>query len=84
MGNRVNSVCPGAVDGPRQRAILEHAAKAQGRTFEEVAAVKKANSPLHTFVPPQRVADVVAFLCSEEASMMTGQDINVSAGAWMC
>lgn len=83
-GIRVNSVCPGAVDGPRQRAILEHAAKAQGRTFEEVAAVKKANSPLHTFVPPQRVADVVAFLCSEEASMMTGQDINVSAGAWMC
>ena len=82
-GIRVNSVCPGAVDGPRQRAILEHAAKAQGKTYEEVAAVKKAVSPLNTFVPPASVADVVVFLCSPQASMMTGQDINVSAGAWM-
>jgi hypothetical protein len=26
---------------------------------------------------------VVAFLCSEDAAMMTGQDINVSAGTVM-
>lgn len=82
-GIRVNTVCPGAVDGPRQNAILEHAAKAQGKSFEEVAAAKKSASPLHTFVPPQSVADVVSFLASAEASMMTGQDINVSAGVWM-
>lgn len=82
-GIRVNTVCPGAVDGPRQQAVLEHAARAQGKSFEEVASAKKSASPLHTFVPPQAVAGVVSFLCSEEASMMTGQDINVSAGVWM-
>lgn len=83
-GIRVNTVCPGAVDGPRQQAILKHTAQAQGKSYEEVAAVKKAVSPLNTFVAPQAVADVIVFLCSEQARMMTGQDINISAGAWMC
>ena len=83
-GIRVNAVCPGAVDGPRQRRVLEHAATAQGKSLEEVTAAKLSASPLHTFVPPGAVADVVAFLCSEEAALMTGQDINVSAGVWMC
>ena len=80
---RVNTVCPGAVDGPRQRAILEHAAKAQNKSLAEITALKTAASPLGTFVPPSSVADVVTFLCSPAAAMMTGQDINVSAGAWM-
>lgn len=82
-GIRVNSVCPGAVAGSRQEAVLHHAAKAQGKSYEEVACSKKALSPLHTFVPPSSVADVVTFLCTEQAAMMTGQDINVSAGVWM-
>lgn len=82
-GIRVNTVCPGPVDGPRQLTVLEHTARAQGKSIEEVMSAKKAASPLHTFVTPQSVADVVSFLCSAEASMMTGQDINVSAGLWM-
>ena len=81
---RVNTVCPGAVDGPRQRMVIQHAAEAQHRNFEDVEREKKRASPLNTFVPSSSIADVVAFLCSDAASMMTGQDINVSAGAWMC
>lgn len=81
---RVNTICPGAVAGPRQDAILQHAAAAAGITFEEAAARKKKNSPLNSFVPPSQIAEVAAFLCSDSAALMTGQDINVSAGAWMC
>ena len=81
---RVNALCPGAVEGPRQDAILRHAAEVAGITFEEAVARKKKNSPLNTFVPPAQIADVAAFLCSDKAAFMTGQDINVSAGAWMC
>ena len=81
---RVNTLCPGAVEGPRQDAILMHAAQAAGISFEEAAARKKKNSPLNSFVPPSQIADVAAFLCSDQAALMTGQDINVSAGAWMC
>ena len=81
---RVNALCPGAVEGPRQDAILHHAAEAAGISFEEAVARKKKNSPLNSFVPPSQIAEVAAFLCSDNAALMTGQDINVSAGAWMC
>ena len=64
--------------------VIQHAAEAQHRNFEDVEREKKRASPLNTFVPSSSIADVVAFLCSDAASMMTGQDINVSAGAWMC
>jgi NAD(P)-dependent dehydrogenase (short-subunit alcohol dehydrogenase family) len=36
--------------------------------------------PLGRFAMPEDVADVVAFLCSEEARFITGQSINVSGG----
>lgn len=80
---RVNSVSPGAVDGKRQRDILKHAAQAQHKKLEEVTAQKMAASPLNTFVTPSAIADAVAFLCSPAGAMITGQDINVSAGAFM-
>jgi NAD(P)-dependent dehydrogenase (short-subunit alcohol dehydrogenase family) len=83
FGIRVNAVCPGAVDGPRQEMILRRAAEQAGISYEKAAEDKKAASPLHTFVPPTAVAEVVTFLCGSGSAMMTGQDINVSAGAVM-
>ena len=38
---------------------------------------------LNTFVDPKYVAGVVAFLCSDDAAMITGQDINVCGGSIM-
>jgi enoyl-[acyl-carrier-protein] reductase (NADH) len=45
--------------------------------------MKAELSPLKTLVDPKYIGAVVAFLCSEDAAMMTGQDINVSAGVVM-
>jgi NAD(P)-dependent dehydrogenase (short-subunit alcohol dehydrogenase family) len=80
---RVNSVCPGAVAGPRQESVLKAASRATGKSVEELAAAKAAASPLNTLVDADDVADMVSFLCSSEAAAVTGQDINVSAGAVM-
>jgi NAD(P)-dependent dehydrogenase (short-subunit alcohol dehydrogenase family) len=80
---RVNSVCPGAVAGPRQEGILREASRATGKSVAELAAAKTAASPLNTLVDADDVAAMVAFLCSPDAAAVTGQDINVSAGAVM-
>jgi NAD(P)-dependent dehydrogenase (short-subunit alcohol dehydrogenase family) len=62
---------------------MEGIMKFSGKSREQVMAERAAASPLRTFIDPKYVAAVVAFLCSEDAAMMTGQDINVSAGTVM-
>jgi len=80
---RVNAVCPGAVTGPRQDQVYAGIMRFTGKTREQVMAERAELSALKTFVDPAHVAGVVAFLCSPDAAMMTGQDVNVSAGAVM-
>jgi NAD(P)-dependent dehydrogenase (short-subunit alcohol dehydrogenase family) len=80
---RVNAVCPGSVTGPRQSRVFDGIMQFTGKSREQVMTERAALSPLKTFVDPAHVAAVVAFLCTDDAAMMTGQDINVSAGAVM-
>jgi len=80
---RVNSICPGAILGERQQFVNKSLAKAKGRSIEEVKQEKLESSPLRSFVDPKYVAAMVSFLCSDDAAMITGQDINVSAGVVM-
>jgi NAD(P)-dependent dehydrogenase (short-subunit alcohol dehydrogenase family) len=80
---RVNAVCPAGVTGKRLDRVYEGIMKHTGKTREEVIAERIGVSPLQSFVDPKYIAAVVAFLCSEDAAMMTGQDINISGGAVM-
>jgi len=80
---RVNTVCPGAVAGPRYDRVVEGVMKFSGKSREQVIAERMEASPLKGFVEGRHIAAVVAFLCSEDAAMMTGQDINVTGGTIM-
>jgi NAD(P)-dependent dehydrogenase (short-subunit alcohol dehydrogenase family) len=79
----VNAVCPGSVDGPRIRRVFEEKARATGRSYEAVRAEAEGQSPRDELVSREDVANAVAFLCSDDADRMTGQDLNVSAGKVM-
>lgn len=80
---RVNSVCPGSVEGPRQKLVYQGIMKYSGKSYDEILKEKLESTPLGKLISPKSVAAVVSFLCSEDASMMTGQDINVSGGRIM-
>jgi len=74
-GIRVNSVAPGPIVTP----IL-------GRTglpkeaVDEFAKDIAAKVPMKRFGQPEEVAGVVAFLASQDASYITGEEINVDGG----
>jgi NAD(P)-dependent dehydrogenase (short-subunit alcohol dehydrogenase family) len=80
---RVNAICPGSVTGDRQKLVFEGIAKYSGKSYEEVVEERLKTTPLRSLIDPKHVASVVSFLCSDDAVMMTGQDINVTGGRIM-
>jgi NAD(P)-dependent dehydrogenase (short-subunit alcohol dehydrogenase family) len=81
-GIRVNCIAPGAVQGERIQRVIEATAKSMGLTVEEFRA-KSSGSPsaLGRIVTEEEVADVAVYLASDKSSGITGQTINVDAGA---
>lgn len=70
-GIRVNAVCPGIIDTP----MIERAA-----SDPQFRALLLAMEPVNRLGTPQEVANVVAWLCSDEASFMTGVPMPVDGG----
>lgn len=80
-GILVNTVCPGYTRTGRLEELMAHRAAAAGTTPERVLADLAAAVPLRRVAEPEEFAAVVAFLCSERASYLTGATIPVDGGA---
>lgn len=80
----VNAVCPGPVEGPRLSDVIREQAQATGRSVEEERAVSfEGPTARGELVQREDVAELVAFLSSDAATRITGQDVNVSSGMVM-
>jgi NAD(P)-dependent dehydrogenase (short-subunit alcohol dehydrogenase family) len=75
-GIRVNAVCPGEVDTPMLRA----AGRPRPLTDEEARDLGERVVPMGRLARPEEIARMVLFLCSEEASYVTGAMHYVDAG----
>jgi NAD(P)-dependent dehydrogenase (short-subunit alcohol dehydrogenase family) len=80
---RVNAVCPGPIEGDRIEDVMAHHAEVEGKTISEIRRVWESAAPMNRFIDPEEVASVMLFLCSNEASAMTGQALNVTGGFLM-
>jgi NAD(P)-dependent dehydrogenase (short-subunit alcohol dehydrogenase family) len=80
---RVNAVCPGAVSGPRIEDVVRKQAAARGISEDAALAAFTGSSPLGRLVDADEVARACAFLASDGAGAITGEDLNVTAGVVM-
>ena len=76
----VNCVCPSPVDTAMWHQIDYVEGPQAGFAPGEFTKMRLQSVPLGRLAQPEEVAAVVAFLCSPDASYMTGQAINVSGG----
>ncbi len=80
-GILVNNVCPGYTRTARLDEVTHERARAAGTTPEKVLAGLAQTTPLGRIAEPEEFAAVVAFLCSERASYLTGATIPIDGGA---
>ena len=72
---RCVAVCPGSVDTPMLRWSINQAP--DPRALEDVL---NAMHPLDRIARPEEVAELIAFLCSDQAGFITGQAYRIDGG----
>jgi 3-oxoacyl-[acyl-carrier protein] reductase len=72
----VNAVAPGFIE----TRMTEATARRQGVDWEEYKKLAAERIPLRRTGVPRDIANVIAFLCSDESSYMTGQTLYVAGG----
>ncbi len=76
-GIRVNAICPGSVEGPRMEGVLEREAEAKGMSRDQVYAGYVSGTSMRSFVEGADIANMVVFLGSDAAKLVSGQVIAV-------
>jgi len=81
-GVTINNLLPGSFDTDRLRATMEGGARKSGKSFEQVREARLATVPARRFGTPEEFGATCAFLCSAQASYITGQNILTDGGAY--
>ena len=83
-GNNVtiNNLLPGAFDTDRLKNTLAGAAAKTGQSIEALAEARKKLAPAQRFGHPDEFGQTCAFLCSQHAGFITGQNILIDGGAY--
>jgi NAD(P)-dependent dehydrogenase (short-subunit alcohol dehydrogenase family) len=71
-GIRVNAVCPGTVDSPWVRRLVEDS----GESLDEL----RARQPMGRLGLPEEIADAVSYLASDAAAFVTGTTLVIDGG----
>jgi 3-oxoacyl-[acyl-carrier protein] reductase len=79
-GVTVNMVLPGRIDTDRVAQLDRNAAQSKGTTEEEARRASESTIPAGRYGSPDEFASVVAFLASERAGYVTGEQVRCDGG----
>ncbi len=82
-GMSVNVISPWLVEGQRLTDVITSMSLKNGVTADELRSEMTEGTALKRTVSEADVVETTLFLCSSAADALTGQDINVAAGAVM-
>ncbi|MGA2549548.1 MAG: SDR family oxidoreductase [Burkholderiaceae bacterium] len=76
----INNLLPGMFDTDRLRGATKNAAEAAGQSLGEALEARSKTIPAQRFGTPEEFGAVCAFLCSQQASYFTGQNVLLDGG----
>ncbi len=78
-----NAICPGATLTPNARKLVAQRMVAKGLSEEDaITDYLSDRQPSRRFIAPEKVAALAAFLCTEDASEITGTPLAIDGG-WL-
>jgi 3-oxoacyl-[acyl-carrier protein] reductase len=78
----INNLLPGAFDTDRLRATMVGTSTKTGQPIEAVAEARRKGIPAQRFGTPEEFGATCAFLCSQHAAYITGQNVLIDGGAY--
>lgn len=78
----INGLLPGPFNTDRLNSTLAAVAKHQGKPVAEVAKERAQDNPAGRFGDPEEFGQACAFLCSNKAGFINGQNIVLDGGAF--
>ena len=82
QGVTINNLLPGAFDTDRLRGNMAGAAQKTGKPVDAIIDTRRKAIPAQRFGTPEEFGAICAFLCSQHAGYMTGQNVLADGGAY--
>ncbi|TFZ07375.1 SDR family oxidoreductase [Ramlibacter henchirensis] len=78
----INNLLPGPFDTDRLRKTMTEAARKAGQTLEQAMDARRKLGPAQRFGTPEEFGAICAFLCSQHAGYIVGQNILADGGTY--
>jgi 3-oxoacyl-[acyl-carrier protein] reductase len=78
----INNLLPGIFDSDAQRQHVRALVEPSGKTFEELWRARGEANPAKRYGKPAELGAYCAFLCSEHAGFITGQNLLIDGGSY--
>ncbi len=82
QGVTINNLLPGAFYTDRLKSNFATNAEKSGKSLDEVADVRRKAIPAQRFGTPEEFGEFCAFMCSQQAAYLTGQNLLLDGGAY--